>query len=62
MLDAVSEDPAVAEQAQTRLAENVEDPEYPQVRAIARARGAVCKTVGSAHVGSNPTPATDHES
>jgi hypothetical protein len=27
-------------------------PEWP--------KGAVCKTVGSAYVGSNPTPATDH--
>jgi hypothetical protein len=29
-------------------------PEWP--------KGAVCKTVGSAYVGSNPTPATDHGS
>jgi hypothetical protein len=34
MADAVSDDPAVAEQARTRLAENVEDPEYPQVRVM----------------------------
>jgi hypothetical protein len=40
MADAVSDDPAVAEQARTRLAENVEDPEYPQVRAHGRGRQA----------------------
>jgi hypothetical protein len=50
---------AVAEQARTRLALKVPGPEFPQVRPTAWSRGvAVCKTVGSAYVGSNPTPVT----
>jgi hypothetical protein len=34
---------------------------FMQVRGYVEVRaGAVCKTVGSAYVGSNPTPATQH--